>query len=299
MAIKKQIGYSFHKNKLHRTSIQGRNKTDKKELYLILCVFALTFFIINTTLNRITLNMVENTIKGEGINYDYFREMILPIELLHKNDESSYFSEEIYNVITLNTFLQQNNYPSISKLSKDNQKKLIYHLSNSNQFQELKGYYKSILKDIHTFPIAREDKNKISYSDSWNYLRSYGGNRKHEGTDIMSSENKAGVIPILSMTDGYVEKMGWLEKGGYRIGIRSENGVYFYYAHLASYAEGLKEGKKIKAGDCIGLMGDSGYGSEGTTGKFPVHLHVGIYLNTSFGEVSVNPYLILKYLDQQ
>ena len=33
-----------------------------------------------------------------------------------------------------------------------------------------------------------------------------------------------------------VEKCGWLELGGYRVGIRSDKGAYMYYAHLAQYA---------------------------------------------------------------
>ena len=45
-------------------------------------------------------------------------------------------------------------------------------------------------------------------------------------------------------------------------------------------------------------MGDSGYGDEGTTGKFAVHLHLGLYIDTpAQKEISVNPYWILRYLE--
>ena len=48
--------------------------------------------------------------------------------------------------------------------------------------------------------------------------------------------------------------------------------------HLDSYAD-IEEGDTIQAGDLLGYMGDTGYSkTEGTTGNFPVHLHVGIYL---------------------
>ena len=44
-------------------------------------------------------------------------------------------------------------------------------------------------------------------------------------------------------------------------------------------------------------MGDTGYGTEeGTRGKFPVHLHVGIYLYQNEQEISVNPYPALSYV---
>ena len=43
-----------------------------------------------------------------------------------------------------------------------------------------------------------------------------------------------------------------------------------------------------KAGDFLGFMGDSGYGQEGTKGKFPVHLHIGIYLYDEGKEIRYN-----------
>ena len=54
---------------------------------------------------------------------------------------------------------------------------------------------------------------------------------------------------------------------------------------------------EIKAGDVLGYMGDTGYGLEGTRGKFPVHLHVGVYFYTNGQEMSVNPYWLLRYLE--
>ena len=87
---------------------------------------------------------------------------------------------------------------------------------------------------------------------------------------------------------------------GYRIGIRSPSGGYFYYAHLSSYERDWKEGDSIKAGEILGFMGDTGYGSEGTKGKFPVHLHLGIYIQTPYSrEMSVNPYWVLKAVQKK
>jgi len=154
--------------------------------------------------------------------------------------------------------------------------------------------YKQMLKDIGVFPIPNEAQ--YIYADSWEANRDYKGPRKHLGTDVIDINNSRGNIPIVSMTDGVVERMGWNEKGGWRVGIRAPSGAYFYYAHLDSFSHAIKEGMEIKAGQCIGYMGDSGYGKEpGTVGNFPVHLHLGIMLDISFvkGEVWVNPYNIL------
>lgn len=170
-------------------------------------------------------------------------------------------------------------------------------------FALLYGYNEQIwsnLSEPFVFPVGevegRPDAD-FAFEDSWNTARTYGGDRTHEGTDIMASVNERGIYPVCSIGDGVVEKMGWLPQGGYRIGIRSENGVYFYYAHLAEYAD-LAEGDYVESGSLLGMMGDTGYSEiPGTTGNFPVHLHLGIYLNDENGtEFAVNSYSFLRYL---
>ena len=160
----------------------------------------------------------------------------------------------------------------------------------------------AVWDDLCYFPVAESSVNgrlSISFEDSWMFDRSYGGERGHEGTDIMPSVNEPGLFPVVSMTDGIIENKGWLELGGYRLGIRAPHGAYFYYAHLDSYAD-IQEGDTVSAGDLLGFMGDTGYGTEeGTRGKFPVHLHVGIYLYENDQEISVNPYPALTYVQDQ
>lgn len=162
-------------------------------------------------------------------------------------------------------------------------------------------YTEAIWNDLEYFPVPESTTDKklaVTFSNSWMAERTYGGKRGHEGTDIMATQNISGVYPIISMTDGVVRSKGWLEKGGYRIGIEAPSGAYFYYAHLDSYAS-VEIGDVVDAGTLLGFMGDSGYGPEGTTGKFPVHLHIGIYLYPEGKEMSVNPYWVLRYLEKQ
>ncbi len=166
---------------------------------------------------------------------------------------------------------------------------------------ECKTFLKNVEKEAVYFPIPESsvDKSlKISFADSWMSERTYKGFGVHEGTDIMASKNERGIYPVLSVSDGIVTNMGWLEKGGYRIGISSDSGTYYYYAHLESYAD-LREGDFVKAGQFLGYMGDSGYGQEGTIGKFHVHLHFGIYFYLDGGEISFNPYYLLCYLEKE
>ncbi|MBQ5675193.1 MAG: M23 family peptidase, partial [Lachnospiraceae bacterium] len=67
---------------------------------------------------------------------------------------------------------------------------------------------------------------------------------------------------------------------------------------LSSYSN-IENGMRVKAGDLLGFVGDSGYGKEGTVGKFPVHLHVGVYIYDKGQEISLNPYNILCYLENK
>ena len=116
----------------------------------------------------------------------------------------------------------------------------------------------------------------------------------------MGTQRERGFYPVVSISDGVIERIGWLEQGGWRIGIRTESGLYLYYAHLYSYADGLAQGDSVRAGELLGYMGDSGYGKqENTVGNFEVHLHVGMYVKTDhFPELSVNPYWVLYYLEK-
>lgn len=163
---------------------------------------------------------------------------------------------------------------------------------------------KVILSDLQYFPIPESvltPEAVVSYENSWMYERSFGRKRGHEGCDIMAGINERGFYPVVSMSAGVVEKIGWLRQGGYRLGIRSPNGGYFYYAHLYSYAAGIEEGSQVTAGELIGYMGDSGYSDTvGTVGNFDVHLHIGFYIQSADQEeISLNPYPFLQELERK
>lgn len=278
--------------------------------YIILIIIA--GMVTGNALNHIGLYKITRRIKSEGIPYDSFREMkltdkmILPVKQEMKSvDFMQQYAEKAYlksmDYLTVNMMVNHYNTKKAVKINRNNYYYFIRTLSGNCCFLELKKYYSSILRDIKCFPVAKnlEGEMNVSFEDSWNAYRTYGGIRRHEGTDLMPEENIRGVYSIVSMTDGYIEKMGWLDKGGYRVGVRGTSGAYYYYAHLESYAPGLKVGDEVKAGQFLGYMGDSGYGIEGTTGKFDVHLHFGIYVQTPFGELSVNPYWILCFLENE
>ena len=160
----------------------------------------------------------------------------------------------------------------------------------------------NILSEMRAFPIPAEyGPDTYVFSDSWGAARSYGGERVHEGTDILDRDNIRGRLPVVSMTDGRVFNSGWNDLGGYYVGVTAKNGTYYYYAHLDHFSPELVKGSPVKIGQLIGYMGDTGYGPEGTKGKFPVHLHVGVCPSVTFtkNEFWINPYPFLRSLEEQ
>lgn len=253
-------------------------------------------------LNIIVVNQYLHEIRSKDIDYQLFREMNISNELLDQvftQESISNKKYDSYDILTSYMLVYDLNTIERKKIKKGNINLLLESLTYDLKFNELKEYYYVILHDIKSFPIEEHSRKRpiVSYENTWNAHRSYGGDRKHEGTDLMVCDNTSGEYKVVSMTDGIVEKKGWLDQGGYRIGIRSKNGAYFYYAHLESYADELEVGDFVEAGDFLGYVGDSGYGPEGTRGKFDVHLHLGMYIESKIGEISVNPYFLLKSID--
>lgn len=146
-------------------------------------------------------------------------------------------------------------------------------------------HYKTIDLDKRVFPIPVRGYN-YSYRGTWGASRGWGGRRIHEGTDIFAGYG----TPVLSTTYGVIEVMGWNQFGGWRVGIRDHHNTYHYYAHLAYFNKDLKEGDIVEPGTIIGGVGSSGYGKEGTSGKFPPHLHYGMYKFNGRTEWAFDPY---------
>ena len=133
----------------------------------------------------------------------------------------------------------------------------------------------------------------------------FGYTRPHLGHDLMSAVG----TPVIAVESGKVECLGWNRYGGWRIGIRSlDNKRYWYYAHLRQnrpYAENLKEGDTVTAGDVIGYVGRTGYSdTENINGITESHLHIGLELvfdesqKESDNEIWVDMYALISTLEQ-
>lgn len=149
-------------------------------------------------------------------------------------------------------------------------------------------HFQSIKLEDRAFPV--DINQTYSYNNTWGHRRGFGGNRIHEGTDIFAHYGTS----VLATTYGVVELKGWNLYGGWRIGIRDIHNIYHYYAHLNSYEDDIAIGDIVRPGDVLGSVGSTGYGPPGTSGKFPPHLHYGMYKDNGTKEWSFDPYPYLK-----
>ncbi|HWQ71337.1 MAG TPA: M23 family metallopeptidase [Desulfitobacteriaceae bacterium] len=152
-----------------------------------------------------------------------------------------------------------------------------------NNWRNLIRKRKSILENYpyfkpsqYAFPVS----GKVWYEDSFGADRE-GGTRKHEGTDLFGQEG----TPIISVCPGIIERLGWNRLGGERVGVRGDDGNYYYYAHLQQISPQLKVGNSVQKGEYLGAMGHTGDAL--TT---PDHLHFGIELADGKW---INPYTFL------
>lgn len=141
------------------------------------------------------------------------------------------------------------------------------------------SYYRPVVVDGFTFPVARSNwLSVIEMEEDWHdpRFRLIDGRWQlvgvHEGNDIVAEEG----TPILSATAGIVEAVGWTFYSGTRVGVRGEDGKYYFYAHLSQVTPGVSAGTPLQVGDVLGKVGNTGYGPPGREDRFPPHLHFGI-----------------------
>ncbi len=98
--------------------------------------------------------------------------------------------------------------------------------------------------------------------------------KMHTGVDWA---NKIGT-PILAAGNGTVIKAEWDSGYGRRIEIQHANGYVTSYSHQSAFAKGIAPGTKVRQGQVIGFLGNTGL----STGP---HLHYEVMVNGNF----VNP----------
>lgn len=95
-----------------------------------------------------------------------------------------------------------------------------------------------------------------------------GYNKMHQGVDFAAPRG----TPIMAAGHGVVERASRYGSFGNYIRIRHTNGYKTVYAHLKSYAKGVRKGSRVKQGQIIGYVGTTGR----STGP---HLHYEVLQN--------------------
>ena len=100
-----------------------------------------------------------------------------------------------------------------------------------------------------------------------------GKTETHNGVDLVGEGSTA----VCSVCDGTViqsrivtDKNNLTWQWGNYVSVQAKDGTVIYYCHLASRA--VKQGDKVKAGQRIGIMGNTGY-------SFGAHLHFEVRRN--------------------
>jgi peptidoglycan LD-endopeptidase LytH len=122
------------------------------------------------------------------------------------------------------------------------------------------------------------------------YYEGRSGGRTHAAIDIHAPRG----TPVVAAADGTILRLHSGARGGLSVYHLGDDGrTRYYYAHLDGYAEGLHQGQRVRRGDVIGYVGDTGNAAPGD-----YHLHFSISELTDRSRWwqgrNLNPYRVLK-----
>ena len=134
---------------------------------------------------------------------------------------------------------------------------------DNDDFFDIKG--QSITKSLMKTPI---NGARLSSSFGMRKHPILGYNKMHRGTDFAAPSG----TPIMASGSGTITRARWCGGGGNCVKIRHNSTYETIYAHMKSFAKGVKEGRKVKQGQIIGYVGSTGM----STGP---HLHYEVIVN--------------------
>ena len=138
-----------------------------------------------------------------------------------------------------------------------------FKFKNLEDYFDIKG--KSITKSLMKTPI---NGARLSSSFGMRKHPILGYNKMHKGTDFAAPSG----TPIMASGSGTVTRARWCGGGGNCVKIKHNSTYETIYAHMKSFAKGIKEGKKVRQGQIIGYVGSTGL----STGP---HLHYEVLVN--------------------
>lgn len=132
---------------------------------------------------------------------------------------------------------------------------------------------RSLKKFLLRKPVAGDVEMRSGFGMRYHPILRYG--KMHTGVDW--ANGRVGT-PIISAGHGTVIKAGWDTGYGRRVEIQHANGYVTTYSHMSTFGRGIEEGARVRQGQVIGTIGNTGL----STGP---HLHYEVVVNGNF----VNP----------
>jgi len=141
----------------------------------------------------------------------------------------------------------------------------LYKFGNDKSYGYFDSNGKSVEKALMKTPI---NGARLSSPFGMRKHPILGYNKKHLGTDFAAPMG----TPIMASGSGTIIRAKWCGGGGNCIKIKHNSTYETVYAHMRSFAKGMKVGKKVRQGQIIGYVGSTGM----STGP---HLHYEVIVN--------------------
>ncbi len=240
-------------------------------VFIVMVFSVLNFFIISYTplkflvpgypTQKTILEMQLTTVKLDSISHvlEVKNQYISNILKILKGDTLDNYTND--HVVKDTNIDYKNLDMSISKTDsmfrREIEQKEMFNLNTSNSFASNINLYQ-----INFYPPI---KGLVS--------NEYNPYRGHYGIDIVSEPNSV----VCAVYDGVVIGTFWSLEAGYTIQIQHYNNVVTVYKHLANIL--VKQGEKVKTGQPVAFVGNTGELSSGT------HLHFEMW----YGGKTLNP----------
>ena len=262
-----EIRYQFNEEEILKINLENSNYIYKIDLIELIAIEVFAKGVIETSLYK--------AMKDEGLSEIIIEEMIRIFSFdvdfqrdIYKNDKFEILFTKYINPEGSTVKIDDPKYLKLYSRGSP----LEYFLYNNFEFSEYfdekgKGMTKSLMKT----PL---NGSKLSSGFGMRKHPISGYDKLHKGVDFAAPSG----TPIFAAGNGVIEFIG--TNGGYGkfIKIRHDSVYKTAYAHMKNYKKDLYKGARVKQGDVIGYVGNTG----NSTGP---HLHYEIIKNNK----QINP----------
>lgn len=244
-------------------------------LGLLITIAAITIVMTTLVISLVALTPLREYIPGYGNIHD--RKELLKLTLKADSIEQTLDAKESYINNLIKVFNEkQEEKPekpkkdSLKNYSKINNEPSAADLSFRKEIEESKGNQATVSYASKTKAL----NDVVFYSPVKGIVTtSYNIKENHYGVDVVTKEDESIKAPL----DGTIVYTGFTVEDGYIIHIQHGNNLMSVFKHNSNLAK--KIGERVKTGEVIGTVGNTGTSSKGP------HMHFELWYNG----IPVNP----------